>query len=419
MKRPLVITAFGIILGEILFLAIDTNTVYLFILFFMAICGYVAYLIFSNVEKYFIFVFFVFFLIGYVICDTKNNTFTSYDEYTEGKIYTDTGIVREAGDDYIVVKTDFYSYIRLYCYDDIYSLYGVLLYPEDEISFSYEYVLLTGASNFGNFDFLNYYHSKGIAANCLLTGVSVTNEGPSYKKYIERLKDSCKEIIYELMPEDKASVAAGIVLGLKSDVDKDTVALYSKYGIAHILAISGMHIMIVGGVIYNLIRKITGNKPAGVISMIIMISYGILTGSSVSVLRAVIMYIIMLLARLLGCKYDFLSALSFACIVLLIKNPMYIINSSFLLSFSAVFGAAVFYPEIRNVLKLKGLALTSKEIKYKRLKLLFHRESDNLISGIFMYIFTLPLISFFFFQIPVYGVLLNMFVIPLLSYMTC
>ena len=76
---------------------------------------------------------------------------------------------------------------------------------------------------------------------------------------------------------------------------------YQLAGIVHILAISGLHISILGMGLYNLLKKAgLGIWPAGIFSLGVMLQYGIMTGGSVSTMRAVIMFLIAMGARITG-----------------------------------------------------------------------------------------------------------------------
>jgi len=117
----------------------------------------------------------------------------------------------------------------------------------------------------------------------------------------------------------------------------------------------------------------------------------------VSTNRAVVMYSIMLLANLIGKTFDLLSALSLSAFIILLQNPMQILSAGFLLSFGAVLGIALIMPGLKRLYKGK----------------------TPVLSGIYVslsaQLFTLPVILYFYFQIPMYSVLINILVVPLSS----
>ena len=84
-----------------------------------------------------------------------------------------------------------------------------------------------------------------------------------------------------------------MVLGERSNLDTDTKLLYQRNGIAHLIAISGLHIAMLGGTIYHLLRKRLGSYPvAAVLGGSFIIMYGVMAGLSGATLRAVVMLIV-------------------------------------------------------------------------------------------------------------------------------
>ncbi|MFR6330275.1 MAG: ComEC/Rec2 family competence protein [Eisenbergiella sp.] len=106
------------------------------------------------------------------------------------------------------------------------------------------------------------------------------------------------------------------------------------------LAISGLHISLLGMGLYRLLTLRLSRKTASLLSSFVLISYLIMTGASLSAVRAVFMFFLYMLAGLAGRTYDMPTALSLAAVLLLVENPAYLSNSGFQLSFMAA-GAAV------------------------------------------------------------------------------
>ena len=103
------------------------------------------------------------------------------------------------------------------------------------------------------------------------------------------------------------------------------------------MCIRDRHLAIIGGGIYLMIRRAgAGYGKAGMISAVLVISYGIMTGSSGSAIRAVIMIVCLWLAAVKGRSYDTLSALGAAALILLYRQPYLLYHSGFELSFGAV-----------------------------------------------------------------------------------
>ena len=156
-------------------------------------------------------------------------------------------------------------------------------------------------------------------------------------RVILRFRKYCSRILEQYCEKEDSSIYKAVLLGDTSFMEADTLDLYRSSGIAHLLAVSGQHLSLIGGGIYLLLRKtIGGFKAAGILGGSFVISYGIFTGSGGSAVRAVLMICCLWLAAERGRTYDSLSALGFAALSLLGKNPYLIFHSGFQLSFSAV-----------------------------------------------------------------------------------
>ncbi|MGN0480799.1 MAG: DNA internalization-related competence protein ComEC/Rec2, partial [Lachnospiraceae bacterium] len=137
-------------------------------------------------------------------------------------------------------------------------------------------------------------------------------------------------------------------------------------------------------------------------SGIVLVSYGIMTGNSISTVRALIMFIISVNAQVTGRRYDVITSASLAALLLLLQYPLYITSSGFLLSFGAVSGI------IFVARALAGL-LPEKSNKFiKKICMAF-------FSSFGVTVVTIPVIGCFFYQVSPYAVLLNIIVVPLMA----
>ena len=117
----------------------------------------------------------------------------------------------------------------------------------------------------------------------------------------------------------------------------------------HVLAISGLHISIIGMSVYTLLKRLgVGLKGSACLSGFIVLSYGVMTGFGPSTERAVIMFLVRMGAVYLGCTYDFLSALSFSALILFVSRPLSILQTGVWFSFAAVLSIGVLWPAIEK-----------------------------------------------------------------------
>lgn len=251
------------------------------------------------------------------------------------------------------------------------------------------------ATNPGEFDAADYYRIAGqqgrlMRACCLAgsRGHSVFREGLyRVREYLSLLIDAC-------YPEREASVMGAMLLGKKAMLDEEVKSLYRQNGIIHILAISGLHLSILGMGFHRLMRRLQVPLLVNIIlSLALMYCYGMMTGMGISIVRAFVMFAMKLCADLCGRTYDLLTAMMTAALLILVQQPLYLTQSGFLFSFGAVCGIG-FLPSASQQFPTGN----------KVLKAVF--------SGGWISLCTLPVYLCFYYEFPPYSVLLNLIVIP-------
>ena len=266
---------------------------------------------------------------------------------------------------------------------EIIKVYGTILPPE-------------GVRNEGQFDFELYYRTLGISGSVYGDSYEIIGGEPEpFKAGLQRFRNLVCMKLDEVADETDSGIYKAILVGDKSGMDEEIRDLYQDMGIAHILAVSGLHLSIIGAGFYELLRRFGASKKlAGICGAALILSYGIFTGSSGSAIRAVIMLMMKFLGAAIGRSYDMLTALALSCILLVSAEPYIIFSSGFQLSFMAVFALG-----IGNLLP---------------------HPKDSFLNGLFMSLFlqimTLPIILYHFFRFPLYGLLLNLIVLPLMTY---
>lgn len=269
------------------------------------------------------------------------------------------------------------------------------------------------ASNPGEFDARSYYRIMKTDFK-LNNGIllAYSSRGDVFREGLYRIKGNFAGSLEKCMDEKYAGIMKAMLLGDKSSLDKEIKALYKQSGIIHILAISGLHISLLGMGIHKLLRK-TGIpvKAAALSSIGFIWCYAVMTGMSTSAVRAVIMFSLYLLSGLLGRTYDMLTALAFAGILLLMEQPGYLQHSGFLFSFTALLGIGLLLPVL-----FEGKGRIGR--LNKRQKVL-HTIKQAAASGIAVSLATFPVHLMFYYQFPIYSVFLNLLVIPLMTIVMC
>ncbi|MDF2886710.1 MAG: internalization-related competence protein ComEC/Rec2 [Lacrimispora sp.] len=257
--------------------------------------------------------------------------------------------------------------------------------------------------NPGEFDFKGYYQSMGVEFRLFAEKIEIVYFAKSpLLEFLRTFKARSKQLLYRDAKEEDAGIFAAAVLGDKKGISSEIKDLYQRNGIAHLLAISGLHMSFIGLSFYHLVKK-SGVCfwGAGLASMILLVLYGIVTGASPSVVRAGMMMCVGFYAACLGRTYDLLSSASLSLLFLGFQSPFLLMQGGVQLSFGAVYAIGGLAPLIRDWL--------GKD-----------RPFSGSISACFAVQFiTLPVMAFHFYQIPPYGLVLNLLVIPLMGGVLC
>lgn len=278
------------------------------------------------------------------------------------------------------------------------------------------------ARNYGNFDEKKYLHSEGVAINIYLKSFKILKKNDdSIRKYLYSLKEElCKKIDLiagagesdresvgdrELDGEGESGVLKAILFGEKENLDSETNELFKDAGISHILVVSGLHISAIGMIIFKILRKRLSIYSSSVISGTIMVMFGYLAGQGISTNRAVIMYVISLIAKIYGRKYDMVSSLSVAAIILLYNNPYYIFNVSFILSFLCILSIGVIYK----------IWIDYIYMFFRPKSKIICKIISGFVASISVSAMSAPVIAYAYFEVPLISIILNIIVIPLMS----
>lgn len=273
---------------------------------------------------------------------------------------------------------------------------------------------LSQARNEGNFDEKNFYQSQKIDFKFYGEEARVvTGEEHWLWEVLYEKKEEMKQVYLEILGEKNAGILSTMALGDRELLSDEIKDIYQSAGISHILAISGLHISMIGMGMYRLLQK-CGLPPIlkTALSTGLMAGFAVLVGAGVSTKRAVLMFFMLLLGNLIGRSYDSLTALGLAAILLLWENPFVWEYSGFQLSFLAVLGV-----------NAGGWILKCCEEKQDTLrKELFHGRVDTakikrkwkrqLVVSMSIQTFTIPVIAWCYYELPVYGIIVNLLILP-------
>ena len=337
--------------------------------------------------------------------------------------------------DHLMPCNDVLAYVS----SDDYSV-GQILILQGTIS------LFDEATNEGQFDSRAFYRSQKIDFGVWVDSVErVEGKSDRFRVWLSRVRVELGIPLSRYADDD--GVLSAMLLGDKTSLDSEIRSLYQKSGIAHVLAISGLHISLLGMALYRLLRHRCGLTYlwAGIVAASFLVAYTLMTGNAVSARRATGMLIVYLVADLLGRSYDMLSALSLIVILLLWETPFLVTNSGFQFSVAAVVGIGVgqgvLVPRVGNwkvvygrrkkqddvvrcdaakcdVAKRDAAKCDAAKCDAERIRM--QRWMDKCLPGMMISLsiqfFTLPLVAYYYYEIPVYAILLNIPVLALIPY---
>jgi len=207
---------------------------------------------------------------------------------------------------------------------------------------------LQAALIYPGFDYQAYLSKQGISATMLSPSVEVTSkgEGSVVLTWIYNFRDKLSLSLSSVLPEPQASLAQGIILGVRSSIPDDIKNQLSISGTTHILAISGINLSILAGILISLGIRLFGRRRYYYVWLALSIIwfYTVLTGWQASVIRAAIMASVFLFAEYLGRQKYALPALALSAAIMVGLDPQLLWSISFQLSFLAMVGLIFIAP---------------------------------------------------------------------------
>ena len=288
--------------------------------------------------------------------------------------------------------------------------------------------------NPGGFDYKRYMEDHGIY---VIGSISKGNKIEVLDKdkggmlsYIYKSKERLSHFIEKNALPEESSILKTMVFGERSAISKEMRNIFSSTGIAHLLAVSGLHVGFVAFASFLIFKKFFAflflnfyrrlflvgavQRFAAFFTIFPVLYYSILAGGNPATVRAAIMAVVYLLSLVLYREGDIYNTLSLAAMIILIWHPPSLFNIGFQLSFIAVLSIA--YGFSRFQIKKDNNPLLVAERLSLREFFLRHRWLYNFtFSSIFATLGTLPIIAYHFNLISIIGPIVNVLAIPLSS----
>lgn len=275
----------------------------------------------------------------------------------------------------------------------------------------------------GGFDFRRYLYFQSIGAvGFIYSQVEKLEQAPkkSMGQTIEKLRESITRKIYASINNDNAPIAAALINGQRAGISDENRETLRHSGLAHLLAISGLHLGLVCGSLFFAVRLILASigsialhypikKYAAIIALIGGFCYMLIAGSTIPTQRAMLMSTVVFGAILMDRSPFSLRLVAFAALVVLIITPASLLSASFQLSFAAVTALVAFYDWLRPYMsEWYRNAGTTKKVAFYFLSV----SATSFIAGLA----TAPFSLYHFQEFATYGLLSNMIAIPIMAF---
>ncbi len=425
MKRPILVITLGYIIGIIMGLYFDKSMVLIYVLIIgilstiLFICSRNRY--FRYVKLYLklstIILILIAFFFGLLYVRNKKDEYVDIYTYMEscesiklkGKIvsnkeerkYKDVYKIKIDSTKKLKGKT-FYCYINKKIKNEI--EYG------DYVEIEGKFQRPSTQRNSKGFDYSNYLKTKNIYGTINISDIKVEEKINKHSifKYINMFKLKIKDASGQIEGKDRQGIFLGLILGDTSNIEEDLMEDFRTASLAHVLAVSGMHIsyLSIGSLI--LFKNLFGKRKSYIISSIIIILYIMLTGFASSAMRAGIVSITMMLANFSYKKNDIVTSISLSLLIILIQNPFLIWNAGLQLSYIGTIGIIVLQPILLK--KLKKIKIKDRRIKYRIPKVIIHvlEKAEEIISIIISaQIMIIPISIFHFNLLSSYFIITN------------
>ncbi len=228
--------------------------------------------------------------------------------------------------------------------------------------------------------------------------------------------------IQQILPSSEAAIASAIIAGERGAINEEQYTQYRNSGLAHFLSISGLHMSMLAGLMFFLVRfvialfpklalRIDSKKIAAIFAIILSLIYLFISGNAIPAQRAFIMTFVVLLGVLTNRRAISIQTISLAAFIILLVSPEVLVSASFQMSFAAVLGLIAFYEKISHyVQKFLNISGFRKWVRVILLYILGIIISDFIAS-----VMTLPFAIYHFNMIAVYTTLGNFLAGPVIG----
>ena len=257
------------------------------------------------------------------------------------------------------------------------------------------------SKNFLLFNYKNYLRSKKIHVTifCTFQPIVIENSYSIFNGLTNNFKAYTENLFTSKLNKNNSEIILSMILGDTGYLGDELYDNIRKMGLAHIFAVSGLHIGLLYVFLLKCFRLLGFNRRISwIITWPLLWFYGFLIGFPVSIMRTLVMFTFLFGSELLYRRYNSLNAIALAALILTIINPFWIFDAGFLLSFTAALSLVLFNKFIQNHTKNKSTIL------------------KTVYMYLFLQLFTFPVVIYFYNYLPILGIIYNLLLIPLFTF---
>ncbi len=266
-----------------------------------------------------------------------------------------------------------------------------------------------------------YLRKEGIYYICYYPQIEVVDREESFYTYLFNLREVFKERMHRAISPPQVFLLEAMTMGDRTSFSDELNEKLSIAGVRHITAVSGMHIVIVSSLLFSLFTFFFSRRYASLASIVFIVLFVFFVGAPASAVRAGVMGSLLLFSKAINSTAFSLRSLIFAAALMLFFNPLLVYDVGFHLSFLAVLGIILLFPLLKE--GFTTLPLEVKEgwlfsVRRVVVRLLEKRERlcDMICVTLSATLFTAPLIIYNFGNFPLFTVVSNLLIVPLLPF---
>lgn len=306
------------------------------------------------------------------------------------------------------------------------------LFQGDRITIRARLRAPTGSLNPGGFDYASYLERQGIDAVATVNGieaVEVLESGRDSLRWkvwnqFDRWRDAIRLSALHSLSQPALGLFLGIVIGERGYLDPEVRDHFMVTGTVHLLSISGSHLGLVAMLAFSVVRygflwlpafwllsisrRITPTRLAAVATIVPATGYACLAGAEVATIRSLLMVLVTLMAKWLGCEQRMFHALAAAALVIVLHDPQAIYDISFQLSFLSVCAVAW---RLSRTSMVQHEEATPPSIPWRARQW----AVDALALSALVTVTTIPLVALYFNQVSWLGFVTNLAAVPLMG----